>query len=510
MRHYSLRNVRFPARRDWELEREISARLGLPRSDFRLERILRQAVDTRRHGHPVYDFTLQLSFSGAPPRHPDLAELPPEPSLQGDSLPVSDPHPFIFGMGPAGLFCALGMVENGLQPWLLDRGDALAERSAKVGQFWLQGRLDEDSNVQFGEGGAGAWSDGKLTSRGSDPALRQVFAELIRFGAPEEISWQALPHLGSEGVRAVVKRIREYLLMLGCRFFYRSRLEDLELSGGRVSRVRVNADWHAPQTVVLALGNSARETWQVLARRGLALEPKPFALGLRIEQLQSTINRAVYGSEQWAELLGPASYRLTAPTGFTFCMCPGGHVIAAASESGGVATNGMSFAARRNAFCNSAIVTPVTDKDYGGGLWDGLNLQRSLERSAWRAGYAAPAQTAASFLRGLSDTRKPLASYLPEVYAAELGTLFPPEIAARLRAALTRCGEILPGFCSDATLIAPETRTSSPIRMPRHPRALHSLSAENLYPIGEGSGYSGGIVSSAADGWRLGTRLQLM
>ncbi|HOZ00562.1 MAG TPA: hypothetical protein PLG20_02010 [Candidatus Syntrophosphaera sp.] len=509
MRKYTLRNLRFPARADFNLEDEAAAKLCVPRTAFRMESILRQAVDTRKANHPVYDFTLELAFSTSPPRHPDLSETPAQPQFPVSPIAVSDPHPFIIGMGPAGLFCALAMAENGLQPWLFDRGDPLELRSAKVSEFWLDGVLDPDSNVQFGEGGAGAFSDGKLTSRGKDPSLNRILEELVRFGAPAEIAWQALPHLGTDGIRAVVKKLREYLIAKGCRFHYRSALEDLDLEQGKVRRARISGQWHKPEMIILALGNAARGAFRMLHERGVALEPKPFALGLRIEQKQSHINRLVYGSEKWAELLGPATYRLTASTGFTFCMCPGGHVIAAASEAGGVVTNGMSFAGRRNAFCNSAVVTSVGESDYGSGLWDGIDLQRRIERAACKSGYLAPAQTASGFLREKLDGGKPAASYLPDVYAADLNALFTSDIAQRLKSALQRFDEILRGFTNEAVLIAPETRTSSPLRIPRHNKDLHSLSARNLFPIGEGSGYAGGIVSSAADGWRLGSRFRL-
>jgi len=506
---YTLRNLRFPARRDLNLEVEVARKLRLPEADFRIARILRKAVDTRRHDQPVYDLTLQLSFSAQPPSHPDLAEQKPVQTAEPDAIKVTDSHPCIVGMGPAGLFCALAMVDNGLRPRLFDRGDPLEQRAARVIEFWDKGVLDPESNVQYGEGGAGAFSDGKLTSRGHDPAVQQVFEAMISFGAPPDIAYEALPHLGTEGIRAMVKKIRDHLIEKGCTFHYRSELRDLEFSGDRVSRARINDEWITPGILVLALGNSARDTFKMLQGKGLRLEPKPFALGLRIEQKQAKINELVYGSERWAEILGPASYRFTAATGFTFCMCPGGQVIAASTEADSIVTNGMSYAARQNAFCNSAIVTPVSSEDYGDGLWDGMDLQRRLEQSAFRPGYLAPAQTTENFLNGVPETQTPALSYLPGVYPVDLNTLFPPNIAKRLASALKRFDQVLPGFHSDAVLVAPETRTSSPIRITRHRELLHSDSASNLFPIGEGSGYAGGIVSSAADGWRLGSRLRL-
>ncbi len=508
MKTFTLRNLRFPARPEFSLEEETSRKLGLPASAFWIDRIVRKALDTRRRGHPVYDFTLLLGFAGTIPNHKDLTLFEPHPQPLCEAITTPDPHPYIIGMGPAGLFCALAMAENGLQPWLFDRGDALEARAEKVEALWRKGTLDEDSNVQFGEGGAGAWSDGKLTSRGSDPSIQRVFEQMLRFGAPPEIAWEALPHLGTDGIRALVLKLRNHLRDKGCRFFYRHRLEDLELSSGKVSRVRINAEWHSPAITILALGNAARETWPMLQQRGMELEPKPFALGFRIEQEQARVNTMIYGDGPWADFLGPASYRLTAKTGFTFCMCPGGQVIAAASEQGGVVTNGMSFSARANRYANSAVVTPVSAADFGTGLWSGVELQRRLESLSFRAGFQAPVQSARAFLTGQPEAATAAVSYLPGTWAADLTRLFPPGISFRLGSALARFDQVLPGFTRDAVLIAPETRTSSPLRILRHREDMNCLGVENLYPIGEGSGYAGGIISSAADGWRLGERIK--
>jgi uncharacterized FAD-dependent dehydrogenase len=508
MSAFVLRNLRFPASSEPDLEAEIARKLNLDKGAFQIERIIRKALDTRRFDHPIFDLTVQVTIPGRIPKHPDLSDMPPLQASPAPDIDSSDHHPYMIGMGPAGLFCALAMVENGLQPSLFDRGDPLEKRAASVESFWQKGILDEDSNVQYGEGGAGAFSDGKLTSRGNDPAVRRVFSELIRFGAPDDIAWEALPHLGTDGIRAVVSRIRNYLLEKGCRFHYRSKLEDIGIRYGHLEHVVINGQRHTPGLLVLALGNSARDTWQMLHERGLMLEPKPFALGFRIEQSQAVINASIYGSDKWAEILGPASYRLTAKTGYTFCMCPGGKVIAAATEPTGVVTNGMSFATRNDKFANSAVVTPVSVEDYGSGLWDGMLFQRSLETLVCRDKFEAPAQTALAFVKGLADDGSFTASYKPGIYQRDMTTLFPPAIAKRLRSALMRFTEILPEFIRDAVLIAPETRTSSPIRIIRHKERLSNPAAENIYPIGEGSGYAGGIISSAADGWRLGARIR--
>jgi len=506
---YSLRNLRFPVQREYDLEGQIAAKLGLPSAAFSLLRITRKAVDTRRRNHPFYDFSVQLSFADQAPRHPDLNPLPEHPIPPVKPIFRSDPHPFIIGMGPAGLFCALAMVANGFQPCLFDQGDAIEERARAVNKFWQDGRLDENSNVQFGEGGAGAFSDGKLTCRNRDHTVQQVLEQLIGFGAPPEIAFEALPHLGTDGIRTIVKNIRHHLQEQGCQFYHRHTLQDIRIAEWKLIQATINGSVHTPETLILALGNSARASFRMLHRRGIALEPKAFAVGFRIEQSQSTINRLIYGSESWAEILGPASYRLANPDGFTFCMCPGGFVISAPTESRGMVTNGMSYAARDNAYCNSAVVTPVDSEVYGSGLFAGIDFQQLLEHRAFQPSWQAPAILADDFLQERLSTRLHPSSFTGSLYCGDFSTIFPAAVLNRLKSALQKFATVIKEFNRNAVLIAPETRTSSPLRLLRDQDSLNSLSASNLYPIGEGSGYAGGIISSAGDGWRLGTRFRL-
>ena len=509
MKTYILSNLRIPSREDITLAEEVAKELHIPPSTFKINRIIHKALDTRKKNYPVFVYTLELEFSSSPPHHPDLSEFKPLKIETPSPILINNPHPYIIGMGPAGLFCALAMVENGIQPWLFDRGEPLEDRLIKVQDFWQKGILDENSNVQFGEGGAGTFSDGKLTNRRNDALTQRIFSELIKFGAPEEIAYEALPHLGTDGIQRIVKRIREYLLAKGCKFHYRTSLTDLVLKEGKVSQVALGNQWQEPEIIILALGNAARDTWKMLYERGITLEAKPFAIGFRIEQKQSDINRWIYGNEQWAEVLGAASYRLTCKTGFTFCMCPGGKVIVASIEKNTVVTNGMSFSSREGDAGNSAIVTAVNANDYGNGIWDGMNLQISLENKAFRKGYLAPAQKAKDFLQNQNGSHNIHSTCLPGIYPFNLNNLFPITISNRLSSTLKYCNQIFPEFYTNSILIAPETRTSSPIKILRKKNELSSLSAANLYPIGEGSGYSGGIISSAADGWRLGERFRI-
>ncbi|MDP2173336.1 MAG: hypothetical protein Q8M98_02745 [Candidatus Cloacimonadaceae bacterium] len=508
---FTLSNLRFPVRRNYDLQREIARKLRIPAHAFELIQILRQAVDTRKFDSPIYDFSVLLDIDSSPVSNRDLAIYGKLTLPENIPVDCEDPHPYIIGMGPSALFCALGMVKSGFKPCLFDRGDEITKRAECVERFWSDGTLDEDSNVQFGEGGAGTFSDGKLTSRSKDPIVQEVFELMIGFGAPPEIAYEALPHLGTDGIRALVIKIRKHLLELGCRFFYRHTLQDIDLQGNKIRSATINGEKHRPETVILAPGNAARDTFAMLHKRGVSLESKPFSVGFRIEQTQATINRNIYGSERWAQILGPASYRLTDKNSgsYTFCMCPGGMVIGAASEKTGIVTNGMSFSTRNNKWCNSGVVTGVDEKDFGNGLFDGIFFQKHLEQKAFLAGYQAPVQAATDFVRGSYNSQPQSNSFRPGTWCCDFSTLFPDGVVQKLKSALQKFDQIINGFFGDALLIAPETRTSSPIRIVRDRNLMHSVSASNLYPVGEGSGYSGGIISSAADGLRLGNRFKI-
>ncbi len=499
-----LRNIRFPVSPEYDLNKEIAKKLRIPFSAVRLHAIQRKAVDCRRKNQPVYDFTVVLDQEIS--SHLDVLPFA-EPSAPSYSpIVCKDPHPYIIGMGPAGLFCALEMVKNGLKPILFDRGSRLEDRATKVATFWSGGDLDVNSNVQFGEGGAGAFSDGKLTSRGRDRDFMRVFEHLISFGADPAISYEALPHLGTDGIRAIVANIRNYLIAQGCEFRYNSTLEDMRIETGKLTSVTINGEQHTPELLILAIGNSARKTFRQLAKRGIKLEPKPFAVGFRIEHLQERINRAIYGKKTWEDILGPATYRLAHQSTYSFCMCPGGEVVAASSEEGGVVTNGMSYSSRDGKYANSAIVSVADASIYGEGLFKGVEFQEQLERQAWTKSYHAPAQELSEFLYGKRKQGDLISTYRPGVYSGNISTLLPVILTNKIKTALHKFGTTIDEFCVEAVLIAPETRTSSPIRILRDEQSLACLGTERVFAIGEGSGYSGGIVSSAADGVRLGMR----
>jgi len=502
-----LRNIRFPVQEQDGLVQAVALKLCIPGSEVRIERILRKALDTRKKNQPIYDYTVLLDMDSSI-NHQDLSpytELLPE---RYEPITLHDPNPFIIGMGPAGLFCALALVEQGFKPWLFDRGDCISERSRRVDHFWQTGELDEDSNVQFGEGGAGAFSDGKLTSRTRDHAINKVYEIFCRYGASPNILYDAYPHLGTDVIRSLILKIRRYLLDQGCQFFYRHKLTDIHINGNQISHIIINQERYSPPAIFLATGNSARGLWIKLHNSGVLLEAKPFAVGFRIEHRQEYLNRQIYGSDRWADMLGAASYRLTDKSSgsFTFCMCPGGEVIAAASAQGGCLTNGMSYSGREGQFGNSAIVTMTANRVIGNGVFAGVEFQQQIEETSYNKGFTAFAQAAADYLKQVVTTKSLTSTYQPSVCSGDLNRLFPRFINEALKSALQKYDQIYRGFIVEGTVVAPETRTSSPIRIVRDGVSTASVSCRNLYPIGEGSGYSGGIISSAADGYRTGIR----
>lgn len=419
----------------------------------------------------------------------------------------------VAGFGPAGMFCALLLAENGYRPIVLERGADVDARVKKVEDFWLGGDLDENTNVQFGEGGAGTFSDGKLTTRIGDLLCRYVLKRLVEMGAPEEILTTAKPHIGTDKLRTVVKNIRLRIIALGGEVRFLTPLQSLKIENGTVRSISVPNEEIKTASLVLALGHSARDTFEMLLESGVYMEPKAFSVGARIEHLQSRVDESLYGNLAGNPKLPKGEYQLSHRRGdrgvYTFCMCPGGSVVAAASEKQTCVTNGMSEFARDGKNANAALVVSVSKNDFGSRILDGVNFARSLERRAYdmTGSYSAPCSSVGSFL-GEATKYTITPTYRPGVANCDLDRLFPDFVSDMLKEGLRKFSHRMSCFGDkDALLTAPETRTSSPVRITRNENAL-ALGYDNLYPCGEGAGYAGGIVSAAVDG--IKTALALM
>ena len=419
--------------------------------------------------------------------------------------------PVVVGLGPSGMFCALALARAGLCPTVLERGSDVDKRTEKVNEYWQSGRLCEETNVQFGEGGAGTFSDGKLLTRISDALSGYVLNTFCDFGAPSEIKYLAKPHIGTDLLRDIVKNIRNEIVNLGGKILFDTKLCGINTaSDGRVKSVRVqNGEDIECTALFLCIGHSARDTFGLLLEEGIEVVPKDFSVGVRIEHLQSDIDEALYGRYASHPALEKGQYALSAKRGgravYSFCMCPGGTVVASASENGQIVTNGMSNYKRDGANANSAIAVSVSAADYGNTVRGAMEYQENIEGAAFSmTGGAAPVQTVGDFLSSKSGSApgRVIPSYTGKTHLCDIRPLFPEYVNDMLEYGLGRFEENIRGFAArDAILTAPETRTSSPVRILRDENRT-SLSCRNIYPSGEGAGYAGGITSAAVDGLR--------
>ncbi len=422
-------------------------------------------------------------------------------------------RPVVVGFGPAGIFAALLLARAGANPIVLERGGPMRERVREVESFWSNGAFNSESNVCFGEGGAGTFSDGKLTTRKRSSEIPWLLQEFVEAGAPPEILYESRPHIGTDRLRKVIVALREQIESSGGEVRFRSRMTDLVVQNGKVCGVRINQEEEVEtDIVILAPGHGAKDTFEALLRNGAVIEPKPLAIGVRVEHPQEVIDKVQYGRWAGHSRLGPADYRLTFRDRgekrgvYSFCMCPGGKIIAATPEAKSIVINGMSTYRRNSGYANSGLVVTVGPNDFGDSQpLSGLAYLQEYERAAYRMGggdYSAPAQRSTDFLRNKISSTLPSVTYRPGVVSANLSELLPASVTESLKRALAAWGRRVPGFVSEeAVLIGVETRTSSPVRILRGDD-FASISLQGLYPVGEGAGYAGGIVSSAVDGVR--------
>ena len=516
-----------------DLKRKAAKALGISPAALGAVRLLRRSVDARKKDQVRYICTLGVEVENEAAllqsnHSPNITSWTPAPYIFPGVNRTYPLPPVVVGMGPAGLFCALFLARNGLPPILLERGRDVDERTADVEHFWKTGSLSRTSNVQFGEGGAGTFSDGKLNTGTHDGRIGAVLEEFVRHGAPEDILWQQKPHVGTDVLRSVVKSMRQELLSLGADIRFEHQLTGLRVEDGRLTGIYYDTE-QGPvgealdcDTLILAPGHSARDTFRMLHEAGVPMESKPFAIGCRIEHSQELISLRQYGSA-WTKL-PPADYKLAChlPNGrsaFTFCVCPGGQVVAAESDYGQVVTNGMSFRARDGGNINGGLLVGVGPGDFeGSDPLAGVRFQEFWERTAWDLGtgglppiyapdrpvFHAPAQLAGDFLSGRASTAfgKLTPTYRPGVTAVSLDNCLPPYVAESLRSALPLLDQKLHGFADQgAVLTGIETRSSSPVRILRDEELRSPL--RGLYPCGEGAGYAGGITSAAVDGIRV-------
>jgi uncharacterized FAD-dependent dehydrogenase len=500
------------------LAEKLSSRLGISPGGIARWRILRKSLDARRHDdlHFVYAAEVELPEDEASIVSkldaPDVERFQserfewPEPG----TLPLAE-RPVIVGAGPAGLFAGYFLALGGYRPLILERGREVKDRVADVRLFDAGGPLDAESNYLFGEGGAGTFSDGKLTSRAGGPDVTRVLEVLADCHGKQSILYEHRPHLGSNRLPLIVRTLRRKLEQLGGEVRFCCRVEDLTVTGGRLCGVQTSSGSFSTDLAVLAVGHSARDTYEMLLRRGIPLEPKAFQFGVRIEQPQAQINRARFGAAAEHPALGAADYTLATRAGnrdlFTFCMCAGGYVMPSVSEPGYFCTNGMSESRHDSPFANSALVVTITPADTGSDHpLAGVHFQRHAEQLAYLAGgsqYAAPIQWARDLLAGRAS-RGPLPTSYPRgSVPSDLAKIVPPIVLEALCRGLPAMDRRFHGlFLQDATLTGPEARGSSPVRIPRDPQSRESTTLAGLYPCGEGAGYAGGIISAAVDGLR--------
>lgn len=499
------------------LQKEVAKRIGVDKKKIRNLSIYKKSIDARKKDRLafVYSCDFETDKEELLLKRASKLSISPTPDMSYQEVEegrsILSHRPIVVGTGPAGLFAGLILARRGYRPLILERGDDVDERKKKIDSFWKTGVLDPQSNVQFGEGGAGTFSDGKLTTLIHDRRCRNILEEFIKSGAPEDILYKNKPHIGTDILQGTVKNLRKRIEEYGGEVRFRSQLTDIKVEDGALQYIVINEEEVLPcQVLLLATGHSARDTFEMLWERGMDISQKAFSIGVRIEHKQNFINNLQYGDvEEYRDLLGAADYKLSyhSPSGrsaYTFCMCPGGYVVAAASEEQMVVTNGMSEYKRDGENANSALLVNVKPEDFGSDHpLAGVEFQRRWEKMAFEAGgrtYFAPAQTVGEFLGKEGSKEKVVSNtYLPGITFTTMESCLPDYVTDTMKEALEYFDSKMGGFAAPENLMTGvETRSSSPIRMNRDDRGCSNI--QGIYPVGEGAGYAGGIMSSAVDG----------
>ncbi len=507
------------------LNKKISKMLKIPTQDIVKYRIYKESIDARK-GQVKKVYTIDVAVKNEERVLSRNKKLQQAPDLEYKKVESGQEtligRPVVVGFGPAGMFAALLLSEMGYKPLVVERGQDVDARTQTVNTFWKTGQLCEESNVQFGEGGAGSFSDGKLTTRIKDLRCRKVLEALVEAGAPEEILYKNKPHIGTDKLKPTVKNIRKRIEQNGGEIRFNTRLDDIKIENNEiVGLILSDGQAIATNALVLAIGHSSRDTFEMLKRKAVPMQAKPFAVGVRIEHPQDMIDRVQYSSETRPQGLGAAEYKLTHQTEsgrgvYTFCMCPGGLVVASSSEKNGLVVNGMSEYARDKQNANSALLVSVTPEDFpSDDPLSGVSFQRMLERKAFDiAGgdYKAPVQRVDDFLKGnktkIEDLGDIKPTYTPGVMGVNMLDIFPEFIIDAMREGILAMDKKLDGFArGDAVLTGVESRSSSPVRIHRKEDSLESIEVSGLYPCGEGAGYAGGIMSSAVDGIKVAEQI---
>ena len=503
---------------DAAVRKKICRELRVDNSAVKSVSIFRRSVDARKKDNIFFlcavDVVLNINEDNVLKKAKNASKVQPYtydvPKWKGGASPL------VVGMGPAGLFAALILAQSGANPIVIERGKDVDSRTADVNKFWTDGTLNTSSNVQFGEGGAGTFSDGKLNTGTKDSRQRKVLLEFVGHGAPKEILYDAKPHIGTDKLKLTVKKLREEIIELGGRVMFETKLTGFHSADGKITAAVVESngktDIIETDSVILAIGHSARDTFEMLYEKKLPIEAKPFSVGARIEHLREEIDRSQYGRFAGNKALGAANYKMNVHTSngrgaYTFCMCPGGKVVNASSEQNRLCTNGMSEYARDERNSNAALLVGVSPEDYrSDSPLGGMYFQRELEEKAFAlggGGFSAPVQKVGDFINNKKSDNpgEVLPSIGPDFTLSDLNTILPEEISRSMKEAIISMGRKLKGFDSpDAVLTGLETRSSSPIRILRNVDTLESVGLKGLYPCGEGAGYAGGIISAAVDG----------